>query len=70
MHSQYEAARQLLAAGAFIEQMSDAPLTYRIRLGSGSTPFPGWLVQQFLAHQVIRPSCRVSGRMRFVATAV
>jgi hypothetical protein len=27
MHSQYQAARELLAAGAFIEQVSDAPLS-------------------------------------------
>ena len=67
MQSQYEAARQLLAAGAFIEQVSDAPLAYRIRLGGDSAPLPAGLFQQLLAHKVVRASCMVSGRMRCVA---
>ena len=66
--SQFEIVRQLWAAGAFIEQVSDAPLVYRIRVGNVAAPLPGGLVQQLLAHRAIRQSCRVSGRMRFVAT--
>lgn len=64
MQSQYEAARQLLAAGAFIEQVSDAPL----RFGSDSAPLPAGLFQQLLAHKLICQSCRVSGKTRYVAT--
>ncbi|SBP87795.1 hypothetical protein [Thiomonas arsenitoxydans] len=70
MQNQYEAARELLAAGAFIEQVSDAPLAYRIRLGSDSAPLPAGLFQQLLAHKQIRQSCRVSGRMRYVIVEV
>ena len=67
MQSQYEAARQLLDAGAFIEQVSDAPLSYRIRVGNESAPLPPGTFQQLLAQKLIRQSCRVSGRMRYVA---
>lgn len=68
MHtSQFNAVIQLLASGAYIEQVSEAPLAYRIHLGSDSAPLPGGLVQQLLASRVIKQSCRVSGRMRYVA---
>lgn len=70
MQNQYEAARELLAAGAFIEQVSDAPLAYRIRIGRDSAPLPAGLFQQLLAHKQIRQSCRVSGRMRYVIVEV
>ena len=69
MQNQYEAARELLAAGAFIEQVTDAPLAYRIRLGRDSAPLPAGVFQQLVAHKVVRASCRVSGRMRYVAAA-
>jgi hypothetical protein len=69
MQSQYEVARELLAAGAFIEQVSDAPLAYRIRLGRDSAPLPAGVFQQLVAHKVVRASCRVSGRMRYVGVA-
>ena len=68
MQSQYEAARELLAVGAFIGQVSDAPLSYRIHFGSSSAPLPAGIFQQLVAQRLIRQSCRVNGRMRYVAT--
>lgn len=65
-HSQFSAVIQLLANGAYIEQVSEAPLSYRIRLGSESAPLPGGLVQQLLTSRTIKQSCRVSGKMRYV----
>ena len=65
-HSQFSAVIQLLANGGYIEQVSDTPLSYRTRLGSESAPLPGGLVQQLLTSRAVKPSCRVSGRMRYV----
>ena len=66
--SHYEAAIALLAAGAVIEQTSEAPLVYRLQVGRETVPIPGSVVQQLLAHRRIQATCRVSGRMRYVAT--
>ena len=68
MHtSQFTAVIRLLASGAFIEQVSDTPLSYRIHHERQSAPIPGGLVQRLLTSGVIKQSCRVSGRMRYVA---
>ena len=66
--SQYEAALALLAAGAVIEQTSDAPVVYQLKSGRETAPMPGSLVQQLLVHGRICVTCRVSGRLRYVAT--
>ena len=66
--SPFEAVLELLAAGAYIEQVSEAPLAFNIRMGSDAARLPGGLVQQLLVHRRIRQSCRVSGRVRYVAT--
>jgi len=58
---------QLLADGAYIEQVSEAPLTFRISHDRSSAPLPGGLMQQLLASGAIKASCRVSGRLRYVA---
>lgn len=58
---------QLLANGAYIEQVSEAPLTFRIAYERSSAPLPGGLMQQLLASRAIKQSCRVSGRLRYVA---
>ena len=58
---------QLLADGAYIEQVSQAPLIFHIRHNREAAPLPGGLMQQLLASGAIKPSCRVSGRMRYVA---
>lgn len=65
--SQYEAVLELLSAGAVIEQTSEAPLAYRLKVGHETVPMPGSTVQQLLTHQRIRATCRVSGRLRYVA---
>ena len=65
--SQFKAIAHLLANGAYIEQVSDAPLSYRIRFGNESAPLQGGLVQQLLTSRVIKRSCKVNGRMRYVA---
>ena len=66
--SPYEAALALLAAGAVIEQISEAPLAYRLQVGREAVPIPGSLIQLLLAHRRIRATCRVSGRLRYVPT--
>ena len=66
-HRQYIATLSLLAEGAVIEQICEAPLTYRIKHASESAPLPGAVVQQLLVHRRIRQSCRVSGRVVFVS---
>lgn len=66
--SPFEVVLELLAAGAYIEQVSEAPQAFNIRIGSNAARLPGGLVQQLFAHRRIRQSCRVSGRMRYVAT--
>ena len=65
-HSQFSAVIQLLANGGYIEQVSDAPLSYRIHHERDSAPLPGGLVQQLLTSRTIKQSCRVSGRMRYI----
>lgn len=66
-NTQFNAVLQLLASGAYIEQVSEAPLAFRICHSRETAPLPGGLVQQLLASRAIKPSCRVSGRMRYVA---
>jgi hypothetical protein len=69
MHtSQFTAVLQLLARGAYIEQVCEAPLSYRIHHERDFAPLPGGLVQQLLTSRAIKQSCRVSGRMRYVGT--
>jgi hypothetical protein len=65
---QYTTALALLAAGAVIEQVSEAPITYRLKVGGQSVPLPGGVVQQLITHKRIRQSCRVSGKLLYVAT--
>lgn len=65
--SQFNVVLQLLSDGAYIEQVSQAPLIFNIRHNRDGAPLPGGLVQQLLANGAIKPSCRVSGRMRYVA---
>lgn len=67
VNRQFEAVLELLAAGAVIEQVSDAPLLYKLKVGYETVPIPGGLVQQLLANRCIRATCRVSGRLRYVA---
>ncbi|SCC92479.1 conserved hypothetical protein [Thiomonas sp. X19] len=68
MHtSQFTAVIRLLASGAYIEQVSEAPLSYSIHHQRKSAALQGGLVQQLLTSGVIKQSCRVSGRMRYVA---
>ena len=67
-HQQYQAALQLLAAGAVIKQVSAAPLTYQLSLGSNSVPIPGGVVQQLLAHGQIRAACKVGGEVVYVGS--
>lgn len=67
--SQFTAVVQLLANGAFIEQVSGAPLSYRTYYERDSAPIAGGLVQQLMKSRAIKQSCRVSGRMRCAATA-
>ena len=69
MPNSYEIALQLLASGACIEQVSEAPKIYRLCIERESVPVQGSLVQQLLAHRRIVEVCRVSGRLRFIATA-
>ncbi|SCC92492.1 conserved hypothetical protein [Thiomonas sp. X19] len=64
--SQFKAIVHLLASGAYIEQVSEVPLSYRIYHERDSAPISGGLVQQLLTSRVIKRSCRVSGRMRYV----
>ena len=68
VRSQYEAALELLAAGAVIEQTSEVSLAYRLKVGRDVVSIAGGLVQQLLTRGRIRPTCRVSGRLRYVAT--
>ena len=65
-HSPFNAATQLLANGGYIEQVSDTPLAYRVRLGNESAPLQSGLLQQLLTSSVIKQSCKVSGRMRYI----
>jgi len=66
-HRQYLAALSLLAEGAIVEQASAAPITYRLKHAGQSVQLPGGVFQQLIAHQRIRQSCRLSGRLVFVA---
>ncbi|CAZ87637.1 conserved hypothetical protein [Thiomonas arsenitoxydans] len=65
-HRQYLAALSLLNEGAIIEQMSGAPITYRLKHAGQSVPLTGGVFQQLIAHRHIRQSCRLSGRVVFV----
>lgn len=65
---QYRAVLSLLAAGAVVEQVSEAPIAYRLKVGGQSTPLAGGVVQQLIAHRRIRQSCKVSGNLVYVAT--
>lgn len=65
--SQYAAVLELLAAGAVIEQASEAPRTFQLKLDRQSVPLPSGLVQQLFAHRCIRATCKVSGRQQYVA---
>ena len=67
-HQQYQAALQLLAAGAVIKQSSATPLTYRLSFDKTSVPLPGGVVQQLLAHEQIRVACKVSGEVVYVGS--
>lgn len=64
--NQFNTVLRLLAEGAYIEQVSEAPVSYRIFHERESAAIPGGLVQQLLTARAIKQSCRVSGRMRFV----
>lgn len=65
---QYLTVLSLLAEGAVIEQTSEAPLAYRVKHGGKSAPLPGGVVQQLMANNRIRPSCKVNGRLLYVTT--
>jgi hypothetical protein len=67
MPNSYELVLELLASGACIEQVSEAPRAYRLCIERESMPIQGGLMQQLLAHRRIVEVCRVSGRLRFVA---
>lgn len=69
MPNPYEVTLQILASGACIEQVSEAPRVYRLCIERESMPIEGSLVQQLLAHRRIVEVCRVSGRLRFLAAA-
>ena len=67
-HRQYLAAIVLLAQGGVIEQLSEAPIRYRLRVGQESVPLNGGIVRQLLVNRRIRETCRVNGRLLYVAT--
>lgn len=64
---QYRAVLLRLAEVAVVEQVSEAPIAYRLKVGGQSMLLPGGVVQQLIAHKRIRQSCRVNGRVIFVA---
>lgn len=66
-HQLFQAAASLLRQGAFIQEASSEPITYRLHYAGDSAPIAGHLVQQLLAHRLVRPTCRVSGKMRYLA---
>ena len=65
-NSQFTTVLRLLADGAYIEQVSEVPVSYRIFHERESAAIPGGLVQQLLTARAIKESCKVSGRMRYV----
>ncbi len=67
MHDLLQAAITLLRQGAFIQESSSEPITYRLHVAGDSAPIAGHLVQQLIAHRLVRPTCRISGCMRYVS---
>lgn len=65
----FSAALEILKSGGWIEQIRDCPIQYTLRLGSESAALPGHIVQRLLVSHHIKPTCKVSGRMRYVLTA-
>ena len=59
---------EILQAGGWIEQIRDCPIQYLLRDGSESAALPGHIVQRLLVSHRIKPTCKVSGRMRYVLT--
>jgi hypothetical protein len=57
-NSQFNAVVQLLASGAYIEQVSEAPLSCHLYHVRDSAPFAGGLAQQLLKSRAIKQSCR------------
>ncbi|MDY0331707.1 MAG: hypothetical protein RBR52_14610 [Thiomonas sp.] len=63
------ATLEILQSGGWIEQTQDCPIQYSLRLGSEAIALPGHIVQRLLVSRSIKPTCKVSGRMRYVLTA-
>ena len=70
MHTsqQYLAALELLAAGAVIEQISEAPQRFSIRHGRQMALLPASLALQLQAQHKICLRCRLNGRNTYTAT--
>ena len=64
---QCEAVLVLLEQGAVLEQTSEAPVVYTLRYADKAVQVPGGVMQQLLAQGRLRPVCRVSGRVRYLA---
>ncbi|MGC9237475.1 MAG: hypothetical protein ACP5GF_11335 [Thiomonas sp.] len=71
MHSTklFTAAVQLLQAGAVIDEVTEAPCTYRICYAGDSAPLPGFVFAQLRTHGKVRLACKISGRPRYVGTS-
>lgn len=65
----FSAALEILKSGGWIEQIRDCPIQYLLRHGGESAVLPGHIVQRLLVSHRIKPTCKVSGRMRYVLTA-
>ncbi|WP_298292965.1 hypothetical protein [Thiomonas sp.] len=62
------AVLEILQSGGWIEQIRDCPIQYALRLGAESAALPGHIVQRLLVSKRIKPTCKVSGRVRYVLT--
>lgn len=69
MHTtqQYLAALELLSGGAVIEQVSQTPMRYCIRLGRRSEALPASLVQQLQGQARIVLRCHLNGKPTYTA---
>lgn len=59
---------EILQSGGWIEQIRDCPIQYLLRHGGESAALPGHIVQRLLVSHRIKPTCKVSGRLRYVLT--
>ena len=64
----FYAALEILQSGGWIEQIRDCPIQYLLRHGGESAALPGHIVQRLLVSHRIKPTCKVSGRLRYVLT--